>query len=299
MKKIIVIVGPTGVGKTKLSIELAKKYQGEIINADAMQVYKGLNIGTAKITEEEKENISHYLFDIKEVTEEYSIYEYQKDCRKIIEDILKKGKTPILVGGTGLYIKSALYDYQLEEKKLDTDSYEDIATEILYQQLIELDKKAIDKIDENNRRRIINALIFYKQNKYSITENKTDKLLYDAIFIGLTTERENLYQLINKRVDKMIKNDLLKEVEGFYQQQIFTKPLLGGIGYKEIYQYFNKELSKEEAIELIKRNSRRYAKRQYTFFNHQLPVKWFQTNYSNFDYTVKEVSDYIDNTINL
>lgn len=294
MNKIIVITGPTGVGKTKLSVELAKIYNGEIINADAMQVYKDLNIGTAKITEEEKEGIPHHLFDIKNIDEEYSIYNYQKDCRQKIEEVLEKNKTPILVGGTGLYIKSALYDYKLEEKE-NKNTYEDITTEDLYQELIKLDKHAIDKIDKNNRRRIINALDYIKENNKSITQNITNKLLYDAIFIGLTTDRENLYNIINNRVDIMVKNGLIEEVKSFYDKNIYTKPLTGGIGYKELYKYFNKELSLEEALDLIKRNSRRYAKRQYTFFNHQLPVKWFNTDYNNFNNTIKEVSNYLDN----
>lgn len=295
MKPIIVIVGPTGVGKTKLSIELAKIYNGEIINADAMQIYKDLNIGTAKIKEEEKESIPHHLFDIKEVKEEYSIYNYQKDCRKKIEEIQSKEKTPIIVGGTGLYIKSALYDYHLEEKKDTNEIYENKSTEELYQELIKLDNKAINKINKNNRRRLINAINHYRNTGISITENKTNTILYKAIFIGLTTDRDNLYSIINHRVDKMIIEGLIDEVKKFYQQNIYTKPLIGGIGYKELYGYFNGTYSKEEAINLIKRNSRRYAKRQYTFFNHQLPVKWFNTDYNNFNHTVKEVINYINN----
>lgn len=300
MKKIIVITGPTGVGKTKMSIELAKIYNGEIINADAMQVYIGLNIGTAKIKEEEKENISHHLFDIKNTNEEYSIYDYQKDCRNKIEKILKKGKTPILVGGTGLYIKSALYDYKLEETKTNNlEEYNNKTNEELYQELINLDNKAINKIDINNRRRVINAINHYKNTGKSITENITNNLLYESIFIGLTTDRENLYNIINKRVDKMINEGLLKEVESFYNQNIYTKPLTGGIGYKELYKYFEGNCSLDESIELIKRNSRRYAKRQYTFFNHQLPVIWFNTDYNNFNNTIKSVTNYIDKNINL
>lgn len=295
MKPIIVIVGPTGVGKTKLSIELAKIYNGEIINADAMQIYKDLNIGTAKIKEEEKESIPHHLFDIKEVKEEYSIYNYQKDCRKKIEEIQSKEKTPIIVGGTGLYIKSALYDYHLEEKVETNEIYENKSTEELYQELIKLDNKAINKINKNNRRRLINAINHYRNTGISITENKTNTILYKAIFIGLTTDRDNLYSIINHRVDKMIIEGLIDEVKKFYQQNIYTKPLIGGIGYKELYGYFNGTYSKEEAINLIKRNSRRYAKRQYTFFNHQLPVKWFNTDYNNFNHTVKEVINYINN----
>lgn len=292
MSRVIVITGPTAVGKTKLSIELAKKLNGEIINADAMQVYKELNIGTAKVTEKEKENIPHHLFDIKEVEEEYSIYNYQKDCRKVIDDILRRNKTPILVGGTGLYIKAALYDYKLSEEKTN-NTYDNLKTEEIYKELLKLDKDI--NIDKNNRRRLIRALNYYKENNTSISNNKTNKLLYDTIFIGLTTDREILYEKINQRVDNMIENGLLEEVKYYYDKNIKTKPLINGIGYKELYNYFDGLCSKEEAVEKIKQNSRHYAKRQYTFLNHQLNVVWFETDYNNFNNTIEKVSSYIKN----
>lgn len=292
MNKVIVITGPTAVGKTKLSIELAKRYNGEIINADAVQVYKGLDIGSAKVTEEEKEDIPHHLFDIKEVDEEYTIYHYQKDCRKLIKEVQGRGKTPILVGGTGLYIKAALYDYKLTEEK-ETNTYDNLTDEELYNKLLELDKNIV--IDKNNRRRLIRALNYYKENNKSINTNTTNKLLYDAIFIGLTTDRRILYDKINNRVDIMIKDGLLNEVKAFYDKNVRTKPLLNAIGYREIYSYFDGNISLEEAINKIKQNSRHYAKRQYTFFNHQLPIVWFETNYNNFNNTVEEVIDYIEN----
>lgn len=292
MSRVIVITGPTAVGKTKLSIELAKKLNGEIINADAMQVYKGLNIGTAKVTEKEKENIPHHLFDIKEVEEEYSIYNYQKDCRKVIDNILRRNKTPILVGGTGLYIKAALYDYKLSEEKAN-NTYDNLKTEEIYKELLKLDKDI--NIDKNNRRRLIRALNYYKENNTSINTNKTNKLLYDTIFIGLTTDREILYKKINQRVDNMIENGLLEEVKYYYDKNIKTKPLINGIGYKELYNYFDGLCSKEEAVEKIKQNSRHYAKRQYTFLNHQLNVVWFETDYNNFNNTIEKVSSYIKN----
>ena len=292
MSRVIVITGPTAVGKTKLSIELAKKLNGEIINADAMQVYKGLNIGTAKVTEKEKENIPHHLFDIKEVEEEYSIYNYQKDCRKVIDNILRRNKTPILVGGTGLYIKAALYDYKLSEEKTN-NTYDNLTTEEIYKELLKLDKDI--NIDKNNRRRLIRALNYYKENNTSISNNKTNKLLYDTIFIGLTTDREILYKKINQRVNNMIENGLLEEVKYYYDKNIKTKPLINGIGYKELYNYFDGLCSKEEAVEKIKQNSRHYAKRQYTFLNHKLNVVWFETDYNNFNNTIEKVSSYIKN----
>lgn len=293
MKKIIVIAGPTGVGKTKLSISLAKKYKGEIINADSMQIYKDLNIGTAKIRKDEMENITHHLLSVKDVYSEYSIYNFQKDGRKIIESIFNRGNTPIVVGGTGLYIKALLYDYSLTPFN-NNDKYDDYTTDELYTKLIKLDKNSIDKIDKNNRKRIIRAINYYKQNGISITKNKTDKLLYDTIFIGLTTDRKNLYNIINNRVEQMIEEGLIEEVKSFYDKNIYTKPLIGGIGYKELYKYFDGETSLEDAISNIKKNSRHYAKRQYTFFNNQLPLVWFSTDYENFSNTVKKVCNYIN-----
>ncbi len=291
MNKIIVITGPTAVGKTKLSIELAKKYRGEIINADAIQVYKGLDIGSAKVTDKEKESIPHHLFDIKKVDEEYTIYHYQKDCRRLIEEIQSRGYTPILVGGSGLYIKAALYDYQLEETS--KKNYDNLTNEEIYHKLITIDKNII--IDKNNRRRLERALNYYDEKKELPSQNKTDKLLYDTIFIGLTTDRKTLYDRINKRVDIMIKDGLVEEVKSFYDKNIKTKPLLGGIGYREIYNYLDGNCSLEEAISKIKQNSRHYAKRQYTFFNHQLPVTWFEVDFDNFANTIKKVSNYLEN----
>jgi len=293
---IIVITGPTGVGKTKLSIELAKKYNCEIINGDAIQVYKGLDIGSAKINKEEMEGIKHHLFDIKNVWENYSIFDYQSDCRNTINDILSKGKNVIIVGGTGLYIKSALYDYTLESEDYNNNSYDDISTDKLYERLKELDKDI--EIDRFNRRRIVRALNYYLTYNKSIRENnKGNNLLYDdVLFIGLTTDRDLLYNKINNRVDLMISNGLLDEVKSFYDKDMRYKPLLSGIGYKELYSYLDGNISIDEAIDLIKRNSRRYAKRQYTFFNNQFDIKWFSVNFNNFDETILSVFNYIDNT---
>lgn len=291
MSKIIVITGPTGVGKTKLSIELAKKYNAIIINADSMQIYKELDIGTAKIKEDEKENIPHYLFDIKDVTEDYTIYNYQKDVRNLLE--INKDRTIILVGGTALYIKAVLYDYEFKEE-INHHDFTNYSTEQLYNKLTKLDKNI--KIDKNNRRRVERALEYILNNKESInTNNKGNRLLYDTVFIGLTTDRKKLYSIIDQRVDKMLDEGLLQEVKKFYDNKVYTKPLINGIGYKELYKYFNNEITKERAIELIKRNSRRYAKRQYTFLNNQFDnIKWFNVNFQNFNITIEEVIKYIN-----
>ena len=289
---VICIVGPTGVGKTKLSIELAKKLNGEIINADSTQVYIGLDIATAKVTEEEKEGIPHHLFDIKEITEDYTAYDYQKDCRAKIEEITKKGKTPILVGGTGLYIKAALYDY-----KFDTESkfnnYDEYSTEDLYKMLKEVDTNT--DIHPNNRKRIIRSLNYYNNtNKPLSSKEKTDKLLYDVIFIGLTTYRDKLYDRINKRVDVMLKDGLLNEAKKIYESNIRTKAIMTPIGYKELFSYFENKISLEEALDKIRQDSRRYAKRQYTWNKHQINVNWFNVDFNNFDNTVNEVINFID-----
>lgn len=279
---IVCIVGPTGVGKTKLSIELAKYYNGIIINADSMQIYKELNIGTAKIKEEEKEGIKHYLFDIKEPTDMYTVYDYQKDLRKLLDD--NKEKNIIIVGGTGLYIKAGLYNYIFDEDDTN-NSYESLTNEELYNLVLKKDKDS--DIHKNNRKRMIRFL-----NKKESFKDK-DTLLYDAKFIGLTTDRETLYNRINDRVDLMIKEGLIEEVKNLHDRNIRSKAIMTGIGYKELYEYFDGKISLEEAIELIKQRSRKYAKRQYTWFNNQMNINWFNVNFKDFNKTIEEVINYI------
>ncbi len=290
MKDIIVITGPTGVGKTKLSIELAKKINAEIINADSVQVYKDLNIGTAKVKEEEKEGIIHHLLDIIDVNDMYTVYDYQNDTRKLIDSILKKNKKVIIVGGTGLYIKAALYDYRFIKENNSYD-FSNLSNEEIYNKIIEKDK-AID-IHINNRKRLErqHTKILNKTN----VEKTNNIKLYDFTTIGLTTSRENLYNIIDKRVNNMFKEGLLKEVENLYKLNIHSKVVETAIGYKELYEYFDNKISLEEAKELIKRNSRRYAKRQYTFFNNQMDIKWFDVDYNNFNNTIDEVYEYLLN----
>ena len=285
---IIVITGPTAVGKTKLSIELAKKLNGEIINADSTQIFKELDVATAKVTEEEKENIVHHLIDIKNIEEDYTVYDYQKDCRKKIEEILSKNKTPILVGGTGLYIKAALYDYKFNEENIKND-YSKYTNDELYEKLLKLNPTT--EIHKNNRKRIERELDKYSNNNFS--QEKTNKLLYDVKFIGLTTDRETLYKRINERVDIMLKNGLLEEAKKTYETNIRTKAVLTPIGYKELFDYFDNKCTLSEAIDLIKQKSRRYAKRQYTWNKHQFELKWFDVDFNNFDNTINEVLKYI------
>ena len=281
---IICVVGPTGVGKTKMSVELAKKYNAIIINCDGMQVYKDMDIATAKVTEEEKEGIKHYLLDICEVEDNYTIYDYQKDARELIEK--NKDKNIIFVGGSGLYLKSVLYDYRFSEDEND-NTYDDLTNEELYNLAIKKDSTM--DIHINNRKRLIRFLNRKEE------PNKELKLLYDDVyFIGLTTSRDKLYTIINDRVDKMVDNGLLEEAKKFYDLKLNCKSLNTVIGYKELFKYFDGEITLDEALDLIKKNSRHYAKRQYTWFNNQMDIKWFDVNYDNFDETINEVTKYIE-----
>lgn len=290
---IIVIAGPTGVGKTKLSIELAKKLNGEIINADSTQVFKGLNIATAKVTNKEMENIPHHLIDIKEITENYTVYDYQKDARKKIKEIETRGHIPILVGGTGLYIKAALYDYEFQEETNHKTDYSNFTKEELYEELLKVDPNT--EIHMNNRKRVERALDYFKENHQPFSSKEhTNQLLYDTIFIGLTTDREILYERINTRVEEMLKQGLLEEAKEIYQSMIRTKAVMTPIGYKELFEYFDGNCTLEDSIHCIQQRSRNYAKRQYTWFNHQLPMKWFDVNLKDFNKTIQEVVKYIE-----
>lgn len=281
---IVVIVGPTGVGKTKMSIELAKYLNAPVINADAVQIYKGLDIGSAKVTEDEKKGVKHYLIDIKNIDEEYSACEYQKDVRAIIDKYANKNV--IICGGTGLYISAALMDYRFYADESDED-YEEYSNEELYQMVLKKDNTS--KIDKNNRVRMIRFL-----NK-KITGMVEPKLLYpNTLFIGLTTSRDILYKRINERVDKMFLDGLVLEVKNLYNKNKDSKILNRAIGYKEVIKYLENEISLDEAKDLIKKNSRHYAKRQYTWFNNKMNVTWFNVDFNNFDKTINDVKKYID-----
>lgn len=279
----IFIMGPTGVGKTKLSVELAKLYDAYIINCDAVQVYKGLDIGSAKVTEEEKCGIKHFLFDIKNPNEEYSVKDYQTDLRNLFDKYSKKNL--IIVGGTGLYATAGAYDYRFnDEEKKDYSNY---SLEELYKLAKEKDINC--NIDKNNRIRLER---FLQKDLTSLVE---PTLLYnDAIFIGLTTSRENLYKIINKRVDKMIDNGLVQEVKNLYTNYPKSKILKRAIGYKEIIGYLDNKITLEEAVDEIKKNSRHYAKRQYTWFNNKMDIKWFEVNFNYFNETIDNVKDYLN-----
>ena len=288
MKDIIVIVGPTGVGKTKLSIELAKELDAEIINGDSVAIYKKLDIGSAKPSVEEREGIVHHLIDIRDVREDYSVFDYQRDCRRVIDEINSKGKRIIIVGGTGLYIKAALYDYKFLVGTT-YNNYDDLSNEELIKRIKAYN---IDKIPEINNRRRLERLLTKLDNGEEISNNKDD-LLYPIKVIGLTTDREYLYERINKRVDMMIKNGLVDEILSLKDYYKDSRILNSGIGYKEFSDYLFNNISLEEVIEKIKKDSRRFAKRQYTFFNNQFNTKWFDVDFDNFNNTIEEVYAHI------
>ena len=286
MKDIIVIVGPTGVGKTKLSIELAKKLDAEIINGDSVSIYKKLDIGSAKPTVEERENIPHHLIDIKDVTEDYTVFDYQKDVRRLIEEITSRNKRIIIVGGTGLYIKAALYDYQFTEGTTYKE-YEDLSNDELVEKIKEYEVEYIPEVQ--NRKRLV-RLLNKLENEEDITYEK-DKCLYPIHVIGLTCDRDYLYERINTRVDNMLKQGLLEEITSLKEEYLHSRVLNSGIGYKEFYDYLYHGKDLMTVVEEIKQNSRRYAKRQYTFFKHQFPTKWYDVDFNNFQNTIKEVEE--------
>lgn len=288
MEDIIVIVGPTGIGKTKLSIELAKKLDAEIINGDSVSIYKKLDIGSAKPTLEEREGIPHHLIDIRNVDEDYTVFDYQKDVRKKIDEIQSRGKRIIIVGGTGLYIKAALYDYRFQEGTTYNE-YIDLTNEDILNKIKEYD---IDKLPElNNRKRLV-RLLNKLENKEEISYDK-DKLLYKTNVIGLTTDRDVLYDIINKRVDIMINNGLLEEINSLKDYYKNSRILNSGIGYKEFFDYLFNNKSLEDVIDEIKLNSRRFAKRQYTFFNHQFNTNWFEVDINDFNNTINDIYNFI------
>lgn len=283
--KVIVIVGPTASGKTSLAIKLAKKINGEIVSCDSMQIYKDMNIGTAKPTIEEQNEIKHYLIDIISPEERFSVSDYQTNALKAIEEILKKGKTPIVVGGTGLYVNSLIYGIKFLEISFDEkyrqeleDKAEKEGLEALYNKAKKIDPKAMETISKNDKKRILRVLEIFHQT--GITKSKQDELSrnedvkYDFKVFGINIEREILYKRINDRVDNMIQNGLIQEVENIYNKFKKFPTSMQAIGYKEVVEYLNKNISKEEMIEKIKMETRRYAKRQLTWFRKNKDIIW-------------------------
>ena len=273
-KKVLTIAGATASGKSALAIKLAKDFKGEIISGDSIQVYRGLDIGSGKIKKEEMEGVVHHLIDIKDPKESYSVYDFQKMGRLLIDAIERRGHLPIICGGTGLYIKALIYDYDFKEEK-DFNNYEDIDDVSLHAMLKEVDPISAIKIHPHNRRRVLRALNYFEKNGSPISSNKTEKALYDALILALDMERSELYAKIDQRVDNMVKDGLLSEVEGLLKSGIaFNDQAMKGIGYREFEAYFKNEQSLEEVIQKIKSDSHNFAKRQYTWLRHQLPIEW-------------------------
>ena len=287
--KVIVICGPTASGKTALSIELAKKINGEIISADSMQIYKDMDIGTAKPTVEEMQNIKHYLIDCVSPSVRYSVADFKKDATFAIEEILKKDKTPIIVGGTGLYVDSLIYGIEYNEMNVDLEyrkELEKIADEkgldYLYSLAEKIDKHAAEKISKNDKKRICRILEIYKSTGKTKTEleieSRKKELKYDFKVFAIDMDRAILYDRINRRVDIMVKNGLIEEVKNLIKKYNEIPTAMQGLGYKEVVAYFNNEYSKEEMIEKIKMESRRYAKRQLTWFRRNKSIKWLDAS---------------------
>jgi tRNA dimethylallyltransferase len=279
MDKIIIVVGPTAVGKSDLAVKLALKVNGEIINADSMQVYSELEISTAKPNQQEMKKVNHHLFSIKSVADDFSVAEFQRLINLKIKEVVSNKKIPIIVGGTGLYIRAFLYGYQFEEFSVNKtdESLEQLSNQELFDKLYKVDAKATAKIHVNNRKRLIRAIQIYQNtgsSKTDLESKQAKKPVYDATIIGLTMSRVKLYERINVRVDEMLKNGLLKEVQAVYEKSKANKTAMQAIGYKEFLPYFKKEMTLLEVADKIKKNTRNYAKRQYTFFNNQFKVNW-------------------------
>jgi len=304
--KILVVLGPTSIGKTKVSIDIAKKLNSEIISTDSMQIYKKMDIGTAKISKKEKETIKHHMIDLIDPKEEFTVYDYQKNSLEIIDKLLLENKTPILVGGSGLYINSILYD--LDFNKVSSNDKvrnkyfalkERKGKMFLHNLLEKKDKEAAKKIHPNNVKRVVRALevLEVTGEKYSQNSNfRKYSEKYNFIIIGLEMNRELLYNRINLRVEHMIEEGLINEVEELYNEG-YDKSYqsMQAIGYKEIIDYIEGNTTKEEAIRLIKRNTRRFAKRQITWFKPDNRIKWFDmTNYKeNYQNILKKMMLYI------
>ncbi|WP_336883094.1 tRNA (adenosine(37)-N6)-dimethylallyltransferase MiaA [Priestia koreensis] len=284
-QKLVVLIGPTAVGKTNLSISLAEALNGEIISGDSMQIYRQMDIGTAKIKREEMKGIPHHLLDIKDPDEAFSVADFQTIVREKISEIASRGKVPMIVGGTGLYIQSVIYDYQFAEKEENREIKQRLEAlldekgiEYLYNKLKEVDPASAERIHINNHRRVMRALEVYEATGKPFSDNVSEQsceLLYDVTLIGLTMDRDKLYERINMRVDMMVDEGLLDEVKRLYDGGIRDVQSIQAIGYKEIYEYLDGHVTLEKAVEQLKQNSRRYAKRQLTWFRNKMPVTWF------------------------
>ena len=283
--KAIVICGPTASGKTSLSIELAKKINGEIVSCDSMQIYKDMTIGTAKPTIDEMQGIKHYLIDFISSEERYSVADYKRDATKAMKEIISKGKVPIVVGGTGLYLEALIYNIEYNEIETDLKYREELkkikeaeGLEKLYKMANEIDKKAMEKISHKDKKRIFRVLEIYHSTGKTKTEleieSRRNEPEFDYLLFGITMDREKLYDRINKRVDLMMEQGLIEEVENLLKKYKDFPTAMQGLGYKEVVEYLKGITTKEEMIEKIKMETRRYAKRQLTWFRKYKNLIW-------------------------
>lgn len=297
--KVIVISGPTASGKTALSIELAKKIDGEIISADSMQIYKDMNIGTAKPDEKEKQGIKHYLMDYISPEQRYSVAQFKKDATDAIEEILQKGKMPIIVGGTGLYIDSLIYGIEYQEIEIDEEYRKELekiveerGLEVLYKRASEIDSEAIKKISVNDKKRIMRILeIYHKTGKTKTEQDEESRkkgVEYEYKVFTINMDREKLYERINKRVDIMIERGLIEEVKKLEKKYNKFPTAMQGLGYKEVVDYVEGKYTKEEMIEKIKMETRRYAKRQLTWFRKNKEAIWLDATQTK-EYNIQQI----------
>lgn len=312
-EKVIVLIGPTAVGKTRTSIELAKRFNGEVISGDSMQIYKRMDIGTAKIKHEEMEGIIHHLIDIKRPDEPFSVAEFQELVRSKITDITNRGKIPIIVGGTGLYIQSVIYDYQFSDAPMNEEVRQRLeqraiaeGVDALHKELAEVDPPSASRIHPNNVRRVIRALEVYLTTGQTLTSIQSEQKLeplYETVLLGLTMDRERLYERINERVDVMLNEGLVSEVEALYNEGLEHAQALQAIGYKEWFNFFKNNQKFDDTVEQLKQNSRRYAKRQLTWFRNKMDVTWFDmtdvTTEKQLRKKIIEISTYIEGKLKI
>ncbi|WP_145387682.1 tRNA (adenosine(37)-N6)-dimethylallyltransferase MiaA [Staphylococcus capitis] len=304
---IVVIVGPTASGKTELSIEVAKKFNGEIISGDSMQVYKNMDIGTAKVTQDEMDGITHHMIDILEPDESFSAFEFKKRAEACIEDITNRGKLPIIAGGTGLYIQSLLYNYAFEDETISEEQMKLVQAQLeelkhynneeLHQYLASFDSDSAEDIHPNNRKRVLRAIEYYLKTKKLLSSRKKVQQFtenYDTLLLGIEMSRETLYFKINKRVDIMLGHGLFKEVQDLVEQGFESSQSMQAIGYKELVPVVKGHIQMEDAVEKLKQHSRKYAKRQLTWFKNKMDVRWLDKEKMSLQMMLDEITTQIN-----
>ena len=304
---LVVIVGPTASGKTELSIEIAKKFNGEVISGDSMQVYKHMDIGTAKVTRDEMDGIPHHMIDILEPDESFSAYEFKKRAEACIEDIINRGKLPIIAGGTGLYIQSLLYNYAFEDETVSPEKMQIVHAQLaeleqynneeLHHYLASFDSESAENIHPNNRKRVLRAIEYYLKTKKLLSSRKKVQQFtenYDTLLVGIEMSRETLYFKINKRVDIMLGHGLFKEVQQLVEQGFETSQSMQAIGYKELVPVVKGNMKMDDAVEKLKQHSRQYAKRQLTWFKNKMNVHWLNKETMSLQMMLDEITTQIN-----